>query len=355
MDAVDPRHTLGKLAADRDRVLRALAADGLLDRNATLPMPLVPLRLGLVTSDDSAAANDVLHELERSGLGFAVQLVDARVQGADAVTSLCAALAHLHGADVDVVLLVRGGGARTDLVAFDDEQVARAVATMPVPVVTGIGHEIDRAVVDEIAHTATKTPTAAAGVVIERVREYVAVVDGLWSTIAERALVRLRRSLHLLGRDADRLRVATTGSLSAGLDRLDAAEQRLVDDARRSTRRAEAAVSTAAHRTSTLTLVRLRRGDDELESSRRRIEIAARRRLDGADAELTATERLIRAVHPDRTLARGFVLVERAPGGFARSTTDMSVGEQVSLRLADGRAAATIDSIAPNAPEEETP
>ncbi|MEM8903050.1 MAG: exodeoxyribonuclease VII large subunit [Actinomycetota bacterium] len=351
MDAVDPRHTLGKLAADRDRVLRTLAADGLLDRNASLPLPQVPLRVGLVTSDDSAAANDVLDELDRSGLGFAVTLVDARVQGADAVTSLCAALRQLHGVEVDVVLVVRGGGARTDLVAFDDEQVARAVATMPVPVITGIGHEIDRAVVDEVAHTASKTPTAAAGVVIERVRDYLGAVDGTWAAIAERASVRLRRSLHLLGRDADRLRVATTGSLSAGLDRLGAAEKRLVDDAHRTVRRAETGLTAAAHRASTSTSVRLRRGEDRLEATRLAIEATARRRLDGADAELVATERLVRAVHPDRTLARGFALVERPGGGFARSVADLTVGDGIGLRLADGRAAATIDS---TAPEEET-
>ncbi|MEO1063462.1 MAG: exodeoxyribonuclease VII large subunit [Actinomycetota bacterium] len=353
MDAVDPRHTLGRLAADRDRVLRALAAEGLVERNGRLTLPLVPLRIGLVTSDDSAAANDVLDELDRAGFGFEVQLVDARVQGADAVASLCAALAHLRTAPIDVVLLVRGGGARTDLVAFDDERVARAVATMHVPVVTGIGHEIDRAVVDEVAHTAAKTPTAAAGVVIERVRAHLATIDGLWAAIAERALVRLRRSEHLLGRDADRLRVATSGSLSAGLDRLDAAERRLVDDAHRTTRRADAAISSAAHRASALTLVRLRRSDDELEGARRRIEAAARRRLDGADAGLVATERLVRAVHPDRTLARGFALVERPAGGFVRSVADLDVGERIGLRLADGRAAATVESIAPD--EEETP
>ncbi|MEM9035434.1 MAG: exodeoxyribonuclease VII large subunit [Actinomycetota bacterium] len=345
MDAVDPRYTLGRLAADRDRVLRALATEGLLERNPRLPLPAVPLRIGLVTSDDSAAANDVLDELDRSPFGFQVQLVDARVQGDDAIDSLTAALRQLHTADVDAVLLVRGGGSRTDLAAFDAEAVARAVAAMPVPVITGIGHEIDRAVCDEVAHTAAKTPTAAAGVLIDRVAEYVAVIEARWHTIAERASARLRRSTQLLGRDADRLRVATSGTLSAGLDRVDAAARRLDTDTQRRLRRAEAELTGAAHDVAAQALTRLRHGDGALDVAVERLGTATRRSLTAADAALDAHHRLVRAVHPDRTLARGFALVRDADGAVVRSVEQLTAGAAVELRVPDGRAAATIDDI----------
>ncbi|MBM3661205.1 MAG: exodeoxyribonuclease VII large subunit, partial [Actinobacteria bacterium] len=166
MNGIDPVFTVGQMAADRARVLRVLAEEGVLRRNGDHPMPLVPLRVGLVTSGGSAAYHDFVHELEVSGFAFRVAHCHARVQGAAADRRIAYALRRLAGLDLDVVVLVRGGGARSDLSAFDTETVARAIAGMPVPVVTGIGHEVDRTVADEVAHTYAKTPTAAAGLLV---------------------------------------------------------------------------------------------------------------------------------------------------------------------------------------------
>ena len=123
MSGIDPTFTLGRLQADRERTLAALAADGLLDANRARRLPLVPLRIGLITSVGSAAHADVLAELTASGLGFTVRVADARTQGIDCAPSVVAALARLAADGVDAVLLVRGGGARTDLAAFDHEVV----------------------------------------------------------------------------------------------------------------------------------------------------------------------------------------------------------------------------------------
>src|SRR5262249_23054504 len=138
---------------ERDEVLRRLSADALLDRNATAPLPPVPLRVGLVTSRGSAAAADFLHELELSGFGWQVVVADTRVQGTDAEQSIVAALDRAIAAEVDAVALVRGGGSRTELATFDAEALARAIASSPVPVLTGIGHEVDDSVADRVAHT----------------------------------------------------------------------------------------------------------------------------------------------------------------------------------------------------------
>ena len=172
MLSIDPAFTLGRLAADRERTLAALREDGLLDANGRRPFPAVPLRVGVVTSLGSAAHADFLAELRTSGLGFTVYEADARTQGVDCEPSVVAALAAVSRLDVDVVALVRGGGARTDLTGFDSSVIARAIAAMPVPVLTGIGHEIDRSIADEVAHTAFKTPTAVADHLIDRVLEF---------------------------------------------------------------------------------------------------------------------------------------------------------------------------------------
>src|SRR5262249_40009071 len=157
---------------NREKVLRALAADHLLDVNGRVPMPLVPLRVGLITSRESAAYHDFVHELEVSGFGFVVSVVDVRVQGAAASRRIVWALNELSNLDVDVVVLARGGGSRADLAPFDTEIVARAVAGMRVPVFTGVGHEVDRSVVDEVAHSACKTPTACAQTLVAHVRGF---------------------------------------------------------------------------------------------------------------------------------------------------------------------------------------
>ena len=140
-----------------------------------------------VTSVGSAAYEDVLGELTASGIGFRVLVADARVQGNGAEASMLRALHALRRCSCDVVLLVRGGGSRTDLVAFDGERLARAVAAMPAPVFTGVGHEIDDSVVDRVAAASYKTPTACAAAVVELARDAVSRTEATWRGVAARA------------------------------------------------------------------------------------------------------------------------------------------------------------------------
>ena len=184
MTAIDPAYTLGQLELLRAQLLQRLEAEGLLRANAAHPLPLVPLRVGVVTSSGSAAEADFVDELRRSGFAFDVRRVDARVQGPDAAYDIVSGIERAVADGAEVIALVRGGGARTDLAAFDDERIARAIATCPVPVLTGIGHEVDRSVADDVAHTAHKTPTACAHALVLRVRAFVDAIDGRWLAIA---------------------------------------------------------------------------------------------------------------------------------------------------------------------------
>ena len=204
MSGIDPVFTVGGIAANRERVLRALAAEGLLGANGTRELPVVPLRVGLITSSGSAAYHDFVHELEVSGFAWQVAVVDVRVQGAAAARRIKWALGQLSQLDVDAVVLARGGGSRADLAAFDSELVARAIAAMPVPVITGVGHETDRSVADEVAYHACKTPTACAQLLTARVAEFVARLDDASLRVAARA----RQRMTLAARRARRRRPA---------------------------------------------------------------------------------------------------------------------------------------------------
>ena len=128
MTSIDPNFTLGLIEAERNALLRRLAESGQLRANGLLPRPQLPLRIALITSRGSAAEADFCEELARYGYGFRVTLIDARVQGAESVDSIVSAFDTAQALDVDVVALVRGGGAKTDLASFDAEPVALAIA-----------------------------------------------------------------------------------------------------------------------------------------------------------------------------------------------------------------------------------
>ncbi len=297
MTAIDPNHTIGLLAAERDRVMAALAKEGLLEANRHRPLAPLPLRVALVTSAGSAACEDFLHELRASGLGFHVLLCDVRVQGRDAEVTVVAALEAIAGDRADVVAVVRGGGARTDLAAFDAEGIARAIAAHPLPVVTGLGHEIDRAVADEVAHASLKTPTACAAWLVERVRDDLEALDDRWADVSHRA--------------AARVDLAGT--------RVDRAAQRAVASSRRGLDRAE-----LRHR-------------DMAAAVRRR----APRALDQAEQRLARLQAHAAAYDPDRALARGWSITHTADGALVRSPDDAPAGTELISTVAGGEVRST--------------
>ncbi len=300
MTAIDPAYTLGRMAAERDRLLQALAAEGLLDANARRPLPAVPLRVGLVTSDGSAACEDFLHELEASGLGWQVSIVHARVQGNLAAATVASALRVAAGSGVDVVALVRGGGSRSDLATFDNELVARAIAHLPVPVLTGIGHEIDVSVADAVAHTRYKTPTACAAGLVDHVRRWCARRDDVWDGV-------VRRSTTLLDRHEHRLDAATDAVARAG----------------------QASV---------------RRADQDLDRAARRLGAAAPRSVRDAERHLDALAARVAALDPARALARGWSLTRTADGRLVRSSADVAAGDRLVTRVAAGEIRSTVDA-----------
>jgi exodeoxyribonuclease VII large subunit len=316
MSAIDPVHTLGQLAADRQRVLRALAADGLLETQRALPMPVVPLRVGLVTSVGSAAYEDAVQELTTSGIGFDVRVADARVQGTNADLSMVRALSVLKSQRCDVVLLVRGGGSRTDLVAFDSERLARAVASMPVPVLAGVGHEIDSSVVDEVAHASFKTPTACAAAVVERTRGALGRAETAWTAVASAA----RADLAAAGARVDDRGRRVASATSAGL------------------RRADHALDGAAARISPARLDAVLRGAERtLDDHARRLRRAGRATAEARARQLDVLAAQVAAADPTRLLARGWSLTRTAEGRLVRSPDDAPPGTEVITTLAAGR------------------
>lgn len=156
----DPALALGELELKKRAIIERLQQEGLHLCNPELPVPLLPLAIGLITSVGSAAYNDILKTLKDSRFGFRILLADAMMQGEQTERSVLKALELLITRKTELIIIVRGGGSRTDLAWLDNEAIARRIAASPVPVWTGIGHEIDTSVLDLVANQAFKTPTA---------------------------------------------------------------------------------------------------------------------------------------------------------------------------------------------------
>jgi exodeoxyribonuclease VII large subunit len=203
---VDTQFSAGDVAAKREELLRQLMEKGVDKLNKRIPVPVVPLRLGIISSSQAAGWADAQQHLTESGIGFAITFCDVRVQGDAAVSQIVAALNSLSRRDdIDLVMLMRGGGSKGDLAAFDDEQIAMAISKCSHPVFTGIGHEIDTSIADIVAHTANKTPTACAQSVIAIVENFLSELSysagslrSLTQTAVERARSRIAVSVERL-------------------------------------------------------------------------------------------------------------------------------------------------------------
>lgn len=288
---VDPAFTLGLLERRRRETLAALAAAGLLERNRGLPLADLPLSIALITSHGSAAYHDFLSGLRESGYGFRVLFVHAAVQGREAERDVVSALASLAGLALDCAVLIRGGGSRTDLAAFDSRAIAEAIAGAPFPVLTGLGHEIDTSIADLTAHAAFKTPTKVAEFLIERV------------AAAEQALAAVRRAL-----------------LREALEPLRAGREALG--------RAERGVSLAR--------MRLAAAGARIEEHARTLGRLGRSALREAAATLQGIERLCLQLAPERTLERGFSLTRDASGRVVRRPDQVRPGDVITTRVSGG-------------------
>ncbi len=261
-----------------------------------------------------------------------MSVLDARTQGVDAERSIVAALDVASTRGVDLVLLVRGGGARTDLAAFDTEGVARAIATCAVPVLTGIGHEIDRTVADEVAHTAHKTPTAAAAAVADlarRVAHDLDVAAGQLPVASRGRLLRAEREMDVLAHRAGRRRRSPADHCGPGArppGRTGIAECPSTTGRPRGGARCSDGAADRRH-SATAGTTRCRAG-----------RLAAR----------------ARAHDPAAALARGWSITVGADGRAVRSVAEVRVGDELRTTLADGtvRSVVTDQGIVPTEPSE---
>jgi exodeoxyribonuclease VII large subunit len=299
---VEPRGQ-GALQLAFEQLRRRLEAEGLFDPADKRPLPSFPRRIGVVTSAAGAALRDVI-EVSRGRFPTTPILVaPTRVQGEGAESEIASALDLLAGQEaVDVILLVRGGGSLEDLWCFNTEVVARAVARCPVPVVSGVGHEVDFTIADWVADLRAPTPSAAAALALPDRGALRAQLDRDWARLAAAGRTLLERGRSLLARERDALRVlAPSARVAARRARLLAAARALV------------------------------RSAASLHGDRRARVGALVGRLD--------------SLSPLAVLARGYALVRTLEGAIVRRAEDVAPGQGLAIQVAEADLEATVERV----------
>lgn len=297
------RAGMGALFEAYERLKRKLEAEGLFDPARKKALPAHPRRIGIVTSPDAAALRDVLTTLRRRMPGIPVVIYPTPVQGRDAAPKIAAAIdAASQRAEVDVLIICRGGGSIEDLWQFNEEIVARAIAACPIPTVSGVGHETDFTIADFAADQRAATPTAAATLV----------------TPDRAALLRQLQQLQQhMARQMDHL-------LQRRMQQLDYLAKRLISPAQQ-----------------------VRNQTAHLEQLRLRLNAAVNTHLQRQQQRLQHLGQSLNHLNPAGVLDRGYALVHDADGQLVRSSSQLGPGDSVRLTLAEGAAGASITETTP--------
>lgn len=337
----------GMLRLQVARLAKALEAEGLMSPDRKRPLPRYPERIGVVTSPRGKAVHDIIRTLRRRYPIAELVIAGVQVEGDGAASEIVRALEAV-GAEpgIDVVILGRGGGSYEDLMPFNTEDVARAVAACPVPVVTGIGHEPDTSIADMVADVRASTPTAAAEAVAPDAAEVARTLDA-GGTRLGRALTHLVAGLsHRLGLLASRPVLTSADALLAThgqtLDMLaDGLERALPGHI---TRSAEAILR--AHEA----LVRIgprltEQPSARLERERERVVSAGRLMVEGGERDLSRMASRLEDLSPLAILGRGYAVCYEEDGGVLRSAENVAAGDRVDVRLAEGILGCIVESV----------
>ena len=326
---IDPSYTLGDMARKRQEIVRQLKEDDIFSLNKELSIPVLPKRIAIITSPTAAGYEDFMNQLihNKSGYPFYVKLYPAIMQGDKTEESIIAALDCIYGHTdkFDVVAIIRGGGATSDLNSFDSYLLAANCAQFPLPVITGIGHERDDTVVDMVANTRMKTPTAVAEFLVGRMDAAATNLDALQqaiSSLSTNILSEKKNLIHLL---VARLPVISQNHIERSRSQLNMLGSKLP----------ASAFSLLSRHTVLLNenSQRVRRLTSELMAEQNKF--------------LQLTEQYIRMASPDYILKRGYSLAVKE-GKIIKNATDLSAGETFSVRFSDGEVRGKVSEVVEN-------
>jgi exodeoxyribonuclease VII large subunit len=316
-----------------------LAAEGLFATERKQALPRLPKRIGVITSPTGAAIRDILHILERRFASIPVLIYPVPVQGAAAASKIAAAIdfANVHGA-CDVLLVTRGGGSLEDLWAFNEERVARAIVRSKIPIVSGIGHEIDFTIADFVADVRAPTPSGAAEIVVPDSREWLRALETTARRLASVTARHVSRKAERLAWTQRRLAQMHPGAqLRQRHQRLDELEDRMRRCLRAGLRERRALLNEQlAHLRRASPAVRIANVRARLEASFSKLGATATGVLQELRGRVGLESAKLNAVSPLATLARGYAIVVDAKGTVVTDSSAVKPGDELEARLSRG-------------------
>lgn len=314
---IDPTYTLGDMARKRQEIVRQLKAEGVFDLNKQLPMPMFAQRIAVVSSETAAGYGDFCAQLADNeyGFRFSVQLFPAVMQGEQVEQSVVNALNAINDAadDYDCVVIIRGGGATSDMSGFDTLTLAENVANFPLPIITGIGHDRDECVLDMVSHTRVKTPTAAAAFLISNLKSVADAIDTAANAIVRTVVGRMDSEKMRLGNVSTRIPILFSMVKTRHDSRLQLLNSRLAAATRQRTANERHRIDTEESRIPTL--------------------VAAM--LSAARHHLELLEQRANALDPQLLLRRGYSITLHK-GQPVRDAATLKAGEVVETRVEKG-------------------
>ena len=298
---IDPTYTIGDMARKRQEIIKKLKDEGVFDLQKELQLPMFCQRIAVISSQTAAGYGDFCNQLADNpyGFKFETQLFPATMQGEGVEQSIINALERIYDTDYDCVVIIRGGGATSDMSGFDTLALAENVANFPIPIITGIGHERDESILDMVSHTRVKTPTAAAAFLIEHLKEVLDVIDNSQDRItryAQQKLTTLNSQLAIVSESIPRL----------------------------------------------FSLVKTRQ-ESKLDIFEQRMRTSIDRRLTSESHKLELISEKLKALDPTLLLARGYSITMHN-GHAVRDASTLAPGTEIETRLAKGTVRSIVKS-----------
>ena len=290
---IDPTYTLGDMARKRQEIIRQLKEEGVFDLQKELTLPLFCQRIAVISSETAAGYGDFCNQLADNpyGFQFQTQLFPAIMQGEGVEQSIINALERIYDQPFDCVVIIRGGGATSDMSGFDTLALAEHVANFPLPIITGIGHDRDESILDMVSHTRVKTPTAAAALLIDHLKEVLDTVNNAQNSITR--LVQQKLS-----------------TLSTQLSSVSEAIPRL------------------------FSIVKTRQ-EAKIDALQQRLPMLIERRFLAENHRLQLMEEKLKALDPQLLLKRGYSITLHK-GRAVKDATTLKAGDEIETRLAQG-------------------
>ena len=325
---IDPTYTLGDMARKRQEIIRQLKAEGVFDLQKELQLPLFCQRIAVISSETAAGYGDFCKQLSDNPYGFKfhTQLFPAIMQGEGVEQSIIAALERIYSltshsltSDFDCVVIIRGGGATSDMSGFDTLALAENVANFPLPIITGIGHDRDESILDMVSHTRVKTPTAAASLLIDHLKTVLDTINEAQAHItryAQQKLSTLNTQLSTIAETLPRIFSTVKTRQEA---RLDALNSRLVNHARQ----------------------RIINGQLSIANLENHLPLLIDRRLMAERHRLQLIEEKVKSLDPTLLLKRGYSITLK-DGKAVRDASTLHPGDTIETRLANGLIRSTV-------------